>query len=213
MELLGIYISAFIIALSGALMPGPMFTYTISEAAKKGIWAGPVLMIGHAVLEMILIVFLVMGFGSFLTHDITFGIIGSIGAVIMVYMAVGMFRSIPALTLNLKGESNDKKSMNPILAGVVISISNPYWTIWWATIGIGYVMLALKSGIFGVGIFFAGHISADVLWYFFLSFGVAKGKKLISDKLYKLVIGCCGAALLYFAFVFGNEGLQKLINM
>ncbi len=64
-----------------------------------------------------------------------------------------------------------------IISGAMVSLANPYWIIWWATIGMGYLMSAIKSGIAGVGAFFIGHILADLAWYSLVSFGISKGKK------------------------------------
>ena len=49
--LAGLASTSFIVALSGALMPGPLLTVTVGEAARRGFWAGPLIMVGHALLE------------------------------------------------------------------------------------------------------------------------------------------------------------------
>lgn len=213
MVLLALFSTSFVIALSGALMPGPMFTYTISEAAKKGMWAGPLLIIGHALLEFTLLILLVLGFGAILTKDITFAIIGSLGSLIMFYMAFDMFKSLPNLNLQLHMNSTNVMYKNPVIAGILISLSNPYWSIWWATIGFGYVTYSLKSGYAGLVAFFLGHILADFIWYFLISFSIAKGKHFISNKLYKIIIGVCAVALVYFALIFGYSGINRFIDI
>ena len=213
MILFTLFTTSFVIALSGALMPGPMFTYTISESAKNGIWVGPFLILGHALLEFALLILLVLGFGTILTKDITFAVIGSIGSLIMFYMAFDMFKSLPKLNLESDLNTVDKIYKNPVVAGIVISLSNPYWSIWWATIGFGYVTFSLKSGYAGLVAFFLGHILADFIWYFFISIGVSKGRSFISNKMYKIVIAICAAALIYFASVFGYSGIQKFIEI
>ena len=43
--LFGIFATSFVIALSGALMPGPVLTVTISESTKRGFWAGPLIIV------------------------------------------------------------------------------------------------------------------------------------------------------------------------
>jgi len=63
LEMAAIFSASFTLALSGALMPGPLFTITISESARRGFRAGPLLMVGHALLEVVLVAAVVQGLG------------------------------------------------------------------------------------------------------------------------------------------------------
>jgi threonine/homoserine/homoserine lactone efflux protein len=207
--LFGIFTTSFVIALSGALMPGPVLTVTISESTRRGFWAGPLIMVGHGILELALVVLLLLGLGPYLSKDIVFGVVGVCGAGILMWMAFGMFRSIPSLKLDL--ESGEETIGNPVRAGVLMSLANPYFIIWWATIGVGYIVYAMKFGTVGVIAFFSGHISADFAWYSVVSFTISKGRRLISDRLYRRVIGFCATALVIFSGWFGYMGVQKLV--
>jgi threonine/homoserine/homoserine lactone efflux protein len=86
--------------------------------------------------------------------------------------------------------------------GIIASISNPYWTLWWASIGLGYLVAAMKLGLGGAVIFFLGHITADFAWYSIVSLGVSRGKALIKDKTYQMIIRMCGVFLLGFGVWF-----------
>jgi threonine/homoserine/homoserine lactone efflux protein len=208
--LLGIFGTSFVIALSGALMPGPVLTVTISESSRRGFWAGPLIILGHGILELALVVFLLLGLGPYLNKDIVLGIVGLCGALILIWMALGMFRSIPSLKLNLEAEGQE--SGHPVRAGILMSLANPYWTIWWVTIGLGYVVYAMKFGVVGVIAFFAGHISADFMWYSVVSFAISKGRGLMSDRMYKRIIAVCAFTLVVFGGWFGFMGVQKFVS-
>lgn len=199
------------IALSGALMPGPVLTVTISESSRRGIWAGPLIILGHGILELCLVLLLLLGLGPYLREDLVFGIIAFSGALILMWMAISMFRSIPALTLSL--QPNASSGTHPVLAGILMSLANPYWFIWWATIGLGYIVYATKFGTVGVIAFFSGHISADFAWYLAVSFAVSKGRWFIGDKAYKGVVGLCACTLIVFGFWFGFAGVQRLASV
>jgi threonine/homoserine/homoserine lactone efflux protein len=166
-------------------------------------------MVGHGILELALVALLLLGLGPYLSKDIVFGVVGVCGAGILMWMALGMFRSIPSLKLNL--EPGKEASGNPIRAGVLMSLANPYFIIWWATIGVGYIVYAMKFGTVGVIAFFAGHISADFAWYSVVSLTISKGRRLISDGLYRRIIGFCATALIIFSGWFGYMGVQKLV--
>jgi threonine/homoserine/homoserine lactone efflux protein len=207
--LITIFATSFVIALSGALMPGPLLTITLSESARRGFHAGPLIVLGHGILELFLLLLLLLGLAPILKNDQVIGSVGVVGAVVLIWMAVGMVRSLPSLSL--ERVSKDSKSTNPVWAGVLMSLANPYWIIWWATIGLGYILYSFTVGLLGVAAFFAGHILADLAWYAAVSFAVAHGRRFMSDKIYKGVIACCALALLVFAIYFGFSGAQRLI--
>ena len=85
-----------------------------------------------------------------------------------------------------------------MLSGIHFSLTNPYWSIWWITIGLGYLMGSLRFGLPGVMAFFAGHIAADLLWYSMISYAVSKGKGLLGDKGYRYLLSACGIFLIFF---------------
>jgi threonine/homoserine/homoserine lactone efflux protein len=94
--------------------------------------------------------------------------------------------------------TSSRRMPHPLLTGILASISNPYWTIWWVTIGMAYLMAAIKFGYTGVIVFFLGHISADFAWYSVVSYGISRGKKLFKNKSYQMMIRVCGLFLLGF---------------
>ena len=207
--LISIFATSFVIALSGALMPGPLLTITLSESARRGFVAGPLIVLGHGILELVLVLLLLVGLAPILNNDYIIGTVGLVGAVVLIWMAVGMIRSLPRL--RLEGVAIENKGTHPVWAGILMSLANPYWTIWWATIGLSYILYSLDLGLLGVIAFFCGHIIADLLWYAAVSFTVAHGRRFMSDQVYRGVIGCCAVALLGFAIYFGFSGAQRLI--
>ena len=100
------------------------------------------------------------------------------------------------LTLDPNGtEAGKKVTMHPAATGVLLSLTNPYWVIWWATVGLTYLTLALKNGPIGAASFFTGHIMADLLWYSLISAIAAGGRRFMNQHIYKIVIIICGLFL------------------
>jgi threonine/homoserine/homoserine lactone efflux protein len=207
--LLTIFATSFVIALSGALMPGPLLTITLSESARRGFIAGPLIVCGHGILELLLVLLLLLGLAPVLNNDHVIGSVGLVGAVVLIWMAVGMIRTLPSLTL--QGETASNQGTHPVWAGILMSLANPYWTIWWATIGLGYILYSLKFGLLGVIAFFIGHLLADLAWYAAVSFTVARGRRFMNDRLYRGILAFCAAALLGFGIYFGLAGAQRFI--
>jgi threonine/homoserine/homoserine lactone efflux protein len=181
------------------MTPGPIFTATVAESVHRGFRAGPLMMIGHALLELVLVVAIVQGLARYLKSPPIMGTIALVGGGVLVWLGVSMVRKGGGLSL--KQENMDlpaKRTPHPVLLGVLTSLSNPYWTLWWATIGLGYLVAAMKYGAPGLVVFFLGHISADFLWYSVVSFGVSRGKTLLRDRGYQIMIQVCGFFLLAF---------------
>lgn len=209
LPLLPIFLTSFMVALSGALMPGPLLTVTISESTRRGPLAGPLMIFGHIILEIILVTCLISGLAPFLVRDDVFIFISYGGGAVLLYMGISMLRSTAGLSLSVTASSS--RSNNLIVAGIVLSAVNPYFLIWWGSIGTGYIIHSLQFGLLGVAAFFLGHMFADLLWYAFVSFSIARGRRLLSDTIYRRLIGCCGLFLIGFSCWFFYSGARKML--
>jgi threonine/homoserine/homoserine lactone efflux protein len=203
------------------LVPGPLLTVTISESAKKGFWVGPKMIAGHAILEIALLILLLSGFGPFLNNNIIIGIIGIFGTIVLSFISVGMFLSVKKIneeSLFGTNKKDEKKFSNDIIAGIIMSIANPFWTIWWLTIGLGYISFSQEFGFKGIAFFFTGHILADFLWYSVVSFLISnflisEKRKMLSIQIYKIIMIVCGVVLTAFSAWFGYTGIARLANI
>lgn len=208
LKLAGLFAAAFWVGLSGALVPGPLLAVTVEESARRGARAGPLIVLGHMILEAVLVAALAIGLAGFLTNSAVLAVIAFAGGGMMCWMGQDMLRT--ASRLSLQTQSGSRRRMHPVTAGVLVSLSNPYWTIWWATVGMQYVVVGLKLGIRGVLVFFAGHILADLAWYTFVSAGIARGKRFLTDRIYQGIIAVCGTALIGFGLWFLWTGLSAV---
>ena len=208
--LAGIPATSFIVALSGALMPGPLLTVTVSEAARRGFWAGPLIMVGHALLEAALVLLLLAGVGVWLHRPAVLGTVGVLGAGMLGWMGVGLLKA--SRHSRLEFGAGASAGLNPVAAGVLMSVANPYWLIWWLTIGLGYVLFAMQYGLLGVALFYLGHIAADFAWYTLVSGAVARGRHFISDKYYRGFLAGCGVFLFGFGGYFAIQGVKFFLS-
>ena len=203
-----IFFSSFVVALSGALMPGPLLTMVVRESSRRGVIAGPLMILGHGLLELGLVTALLLGMAPILQSNDVFVIISLLGGAILFGMSMSMFRTLSKLSLNLDVQQG--KSRNLIIAGVLFSLANPYWTIWWASIGFGYIMSSIKFGTEGIVVFFTGHILADLSWYALISYSVARGRRFFTDTIYRWLIGVCAFCLIIFSGYFFYSGIERM---
>jgi threonine/homoserine/homoserine lactone efflux protein len=208
-SLTGIFFSSFAIAFSGAIVPGPVLTVTVSETVKRGFFAGPLIVVGHGILEALLIVFVVMGFSELINNTTFLGIVGVVGGLFLFWLSFTMLRDLK----EIKGEFTGTVTTwgGPVIAGIMTSAANPYWIIWWVTIGLSYIVISMKFGPVGLAVFFTGHILADLIWYSFISFLVSRGRQHLNTGIYRLITGVCALLLVFFGLYFGLWGVGNLI--
>ncbi len=246
MALLAIFGSSFLISLSGALMPGPLFTLSVRETLRRGFWVGPLLATGHALIELALVVGLALGLSEFLGEGKGTAAIAMLGGAFLIWMGFEMLRTAPRQELGLparrpgsapqpvpipiedppwgygrrlmaavrgiEGSAGVTGAAASILvpAGVLVSVANPYWIVWWATIGMEYIDKALVHGPAGVGSFFTAHILSDFAWMSLVAFAVVTGRRLMSTPVYRGILMACGAFLIALGAWFVYSGVSFL---
>lgn len=191
----------FIVALSGALIPGPMLAYvtmkTLSSDARTGAFAA----IGHIMVELGILLLVALGLGYLLREQGFQAVVGVLGGILL--LIFGAFNLSRIGKIKEPRPSAELKH-HPIVGGVLFStILNPSVFLWWATIGVVMLMEAyLVAALAGVGFWLAGHFLADLSWFSLVSYSVAKGKWLMGTRSYKAILIACGCILLGFGIFF-----------
>lgn len=203
MDLLVFFGSVFIISISGALQPGPVTATAITIGAQNK-WSGTLLAIGHGIIEFPLMVIIILGMGKYFEMPKVQIAIGLAGGLFLILMAVQIF-------LNLKSDTDtESKALHrkPVLAGIILTASNPYFLVWWATVGLKLAQEAKGFGIWAFAIFAFVHWSVDLIWLQFLSWASFKGSTLLGRKGFTYILAFCGAALLIFGLIFIYNALR-----
>jgi len=206
-----IFLGSFIVGFSGAAMPGPMLAVVIRESAARGIMAGPLVVVGHALLEVATFAAILGGLGAYMSKPLFFGLTGLIGGSIIILMGLGMLKALPDLTLDVEGAPN--LGMNPVVGGVVTSLSNPYFPLWWATAGLTLMGQAAQRGAPGQAAFFSGHLISDFVWYTLVSTLFTLGRSLVTPTRYRWLVGLLALMLIGFGLHFALEGSKRLLGI
>ena len=206
--MLDIFLFSFLVALSGALTPGPLLTFTLYKSLKqkKGYLAGVFIILGHATVEFILILVLLAGASLFFQNLIFLTFIGIIGGLFLIFFGFLVVRDTtkvdPNVDFNLDDDNLKGYKGNSYLGGIIVSLSNPYWTFWWAVIGLGLLVEfnISFSNPFELLLFFIGHELGDIVWYLPISTFVYLGGKSLNPKIYKYVLIVCAGFMITFGF-------------
>ena len=193
--------TSFLVGLSGAMMPGGLLIVNINETIKKGLIGGLLVITGHALVEVVLVIGLALGLGSIFANEFFVGAIAVIGGGLLVWMAIDTAKASQTLEMSITQEESETtadRQSGPLFAGLLATISNPYWALWWTSVGAAYVAMAMEQGTRAVAAFYIGHVASDYAWYFLISLALVTGRKLISQKLYRglLLVGSVFLAFL-----------------
>jgi threonine/homoserine/homoserine lactone efflux protein len=216
MTLLTILIAAFLTGFSGAMVPGPLLTVTISETFKRGFIAGPLVVIGHSLLEGAMVVGLMFGLGQLLHNQVFGRVLSVVGGAVLLWMGYGIIKDAFKGKISLdfkeieKTPSQKTSLLFPVASGIVTSIANPYWTLWWITFGASFLQKSLQFGTIGVSFFYFGHIMADFVWYSSVAFVLTSGRNFLSSRVYCSLLGVAGLFLTVLALTFIFMGFTEV---
>ena len=198
-------IIVIIISASGVMSPGPLFAANITYGLKQGTKAGIKIAIGHSIVELPLVILLGIGIFSLEIFPEFKTIISILGAITLFVFAFIQIKS----TLKKNKKSETKLKQGPIITGVLLSALNPFFIIWWLTIGLKLISDAMAIWAFvGILIVFVLHIWMDFVWLGSTAFLISKSKKIISNTNYKIIMLALSVILIYFGITF----LTDVIN-
>ncbi len=208
-------VASFVVGFTGAMMPGPVLIATILHSAKKGYMTGPLVTVGHAFVELIMAILLGLGLVLIIGSLEVRVIIRFLGGVALMWMGFEASKYSKKATMEglVESESLSKVLMyGPILLGLLMSISNPYWWVWWVTVGNTFLIEGVAvAGLLGVATFYFSHIMSDLAWYTIVSSSIGKSRKAINDKVYRYVLVGCGIFLIGLGIIFLIEGASLLL--
>ena len=203
--MLPILLSVVVISLSGVMMPGPMFAVTLAKGYKSP-WAGVQISLGHAVIEVPLILLIYFGFAQFFQNTIVQLVLGIVGGGMIIWLGIIMFRARAQVVRGGKD-----LPYSAFTAGILTSAFNPFFLLWWATIGSLLIMRFLDFGIMGLAVFIMVHWLCDLVWLSFVSVTVYKTHSLWGRKFQEGLFIACSLLLVGFGGWFLISGIQLVV--
>ena len=192
-------ILVIIISASGVMSPGPLFAANITYGLREGVKAGIKIAIGHSIVELPLVILLGIGVFSLEIFPEFRTIISIFGAITLFVFAGIQIKTILEKNKNI----SIKPKQGPIITGILLSVLNPFFIVWWLTIGFKLISDAMLIWAFaGILIVFVFHIWMDFAWLGITAFLASKSRKIISNRNYKIMILVLSLTLIYFGITF-----------
>ena len=198
-QILEFAIIVIAISASGVMAPGPLFTANVSYGLREGTRSGIKMAIGHTIVEFPLVILLGVGVFSLEIFPEFRTIISIFGAITLFAFAILQIKTV----LQKKEHLKSKPKYGPIVTGVVLSALNPFFIIWWLTIGFKLISDAMMIWAFtGILVVFLLHIWMDFVWLGGVSFLASKSSRILSNKNYKVLMVGLSLMLVYFGITF-----------
>ena len=185
------------ISLSGVLAPGPITAATLAAGVRSP-HAGAMVALGHAAIEVPIMLLIIAGAGTvFELPAVNLGI-GLIGGLFLLFMGGQLLLSVRTAAI----VEDQSEGRHPFVTGLVLTAANPYFLFWWATVGLALATEAVSFSLLGFALFAVIHWLCDLVWLEILSFGSYKGTEVLGGRLQQAVLLVCGIMLLGFGAMF-----------
>ena len=192
-------ITIIIISASGVMAPGPLFAANIAYGLQGGGKAGIKIAVGHTIVELPLVILLGIGVFSFEIFPEFRTLISILGATTLFVFAGIQIKTI----LQMKETTSFNLKHNAVLTGITLSALNPFFIIWWLSIGFKLISDAMLIWAFvGIVVVFLLHIWMDFVWLYSVACLASKSSKILSNKNYKILMIGLSATLIYFGISF-----------
>ena len=202
MDLFSFVVTVIILTASGALAPGPLFFATITHGTKHGAKSGLIFSIAHTVVEFLLIMLLALGLLTVASEPMVKMVIGLIGGIVLI--AFGTIQIRNSIISNPEDLKKPKASYRHLfILGLAFTGLNPYFILWWLTVGAQLIIIALEfAAIIGVLFMFVCHVWMDYVWLTGTAYFAKKGTNIMGLKWYKPLLIVFGVILIYFGITF-----------
>lgn len=184
----------FSTGLSGAMIPGPLFLYVVSEAFRHGTIAGIRITLGHLLLEALFVTLIIVGLRDWLgLHAFRTAVVW-VGGISLAAMGWMILRRLPHLSL--VNQSHVDFGGGEVAGGVFFSVISPGFLLWWATIGAAVLLQGALRGAIGIAMVLAGHAVADLLWHGLVAASIERGRGYCTDRLYRRIMAALACSLM-----------------
>ena len=194
-----------VISFSGVMAPGPMFAVTLAKSYKSP-WAGTQISLGHAVIEVPLILLIYFGFAQFFQDNIVRLVLSVLGSGMIIWLGISMFRARVEVT-----QKGKDLPYNAFTAGILTSVFNPFFLVWWATIGSMLIMRILDFGTVGLIVFVIVHWLCDLIWLSFISNVIYRTHALWGRRIQEWLFIACSLLLVGFGIWFLIWGIREVV--
>jgi threonine/homoserine/homoserine lactone efflux protein len=207
-DVFSIFQFSLLVSFAAVISPGPVTAAILSEAPRKGWRSGPLIAFGHSVLELAILVLISFGLSVVMRTTMVLVAISIGGSLLLFWIGSRYILTVwkKEVQLPQPGQTPAARSSQALVAlGMITTLANPFWYVWWVTVAAGYLTQAKAISAAAVAAFYLGHISADFAWDTALATATSSGRRWLSERAYQFLILITGGFMTYL-------GARYLVN-
>ena len=192
-----------VVTASGALAPGPLFAANLMQGTKGGAKSGFMISIGHMLIELPLVMLMALGISSVMSFPGFAFIVGLVGGCALIAFGLLQIKGAIRQSVDIEPVQETGLQKKALIVGVGLTALNPYFILWWLTVGLGLVVQAVELGaLLGVLIMYVSHVWMDYAWLTGTAYLSARGTMLLGGRGYRFLLLALAAFLIYFGVGF-----------
>ena len=203
MDLTGLIITTVAVSVSGVMSPGPLTASAIMVGARGSGRGGLLIALGHTIFEFPYILVIAMLYSSITvllsSVIVNFALTISVSAFIFFfsYLTIRDGISVLRLKMEFKGRRGSR-AYNPLLIGILLTGLNPYFLLWWLSVGMPLIRMSISMGLQVLLIMYAAHVWMDYFWLALMSFAGEGSVKILRSRGYGALLVALGIVLILF---------------
>ena len=210
-SLVSVFVFSFVLTFTAVISPGPVTATILNESPRSGWRVGPLIATGHSSMEFLMVMLIAFGLATVMNTPVASTVIGLLGGLTLFVLGGGYIYAAACGSIRLPDpdEAIKPKSYSALFGlGIVSTLANPFWYVWWVTVAAGYLAQAQAIGAATLAAFYLGHISADYAWDTFLSASASAGRRFLTDRRYQILIFVTGGFMIYLGVRFLAAALE-----
>jgi len=214
MDTLSLVASTIVISVSGVLSPGPLTASAIAVGAKRRAKGGFLIAFGHMLFEFPYIVIIALLYSTieYLLNNVvvSYVLAFAISFFILLFSYMTIKEGVSIIRSgSIRIEGGVKYMFNPILVGVALTGLNPYFLLWWLSVGLPLIRASANMGFSFLLLMYAAHIWMDYFWLALMGLAGEGSVKILKSKGYGFLLIVLGVVLILFAI---NISLETFLN-
>ncbi len=206
-----LFISAFVMAITFAVQPGPIGFEALRRGISHGWGAALRVELGSLVGDGFWALIALVGAAVLFQNPLVTLLLGFFGCGLLLRFAWDAWQ---ASRSGVEVAAADNKRGNHFVAGAMLSLSNPQnITAWLGMSGIIVALGFLDPEPLHILVFFSGFMIAQVCWCFFFATVVEFGRRLLSQRLFRWINLACAVFLAYMGLALLLQTTQMALGL